>query len=217
MSLLKIVFALLSIGSVGASYALFRIERAPFSLRASAVVLALATVALATAAIITALPELPRGVDGIRLAFQKISEALPKQSGATPAVAEPTPLPPTELPNDKGPPLITEKRAAPATIEALPDPTPSRAPMVSEETLQITEGATFELKENTTYHLNAPLGHTVRYRLTEGEVILLRDGEVKRVYSHGFKTFARVSKFSVIPSTSTASISIVAIDPGNTF
>jgi hypothetical protein len=234
VQLFKIVIAFLSVG--GASYALFRVEKAPTWLKFTSVILALV-------AMIYALAELPRVFDALLETSKKIGALLPhpirSPGDVTPPPAPlPSPMAPTVTPPALPSPPVSPPAPPPLSLsppgkqtEAMPAPQappgsksdaapdfdpPDDTPVESNSNLKIYEGVTFKLAGGRTYYLDAPLGYTVGYYVSEGSLDVYRDGKLRyECYESGFKTFARVSRFSVISCTPTAVLKVVYIRAGN--
>ena len=103
MYLFKIAVAFLSVG--GAGYALIKINEFPFWLKAVCVM-------TATAALIAALPELPKGFDAVHETWNKIDALLPHRSTSS-------------LPTAASPPFPDHPRGLPLLIyPSVPHPHP---------------------------------------------------------------------------------------------
>jgi hypothetical protein len=84
--------------------------------------------------------------------------------------------------------------------------------------LFVNAGAKYKLAAGKAYFLEAPLGYTVGYLVDDGTVTLYRDGEGRRFCIEGpFKTFARISKYSVVACSPTVILQVVYVRPGDEF
>jgi hypothetical protein len=217
---LKFIFAFLSIG--GAGYALIKVNETPFWLKAVIVMTAIA-------AFIVALPDLPRGFDAARETWNKIEPYLPHRS--TPPTTTPTPTVPS--PSDRDlpavPPTVDKPLSSTPQTPSISTPPdvqplgPSALPREPELQIQkntqlsIFEGATYKLAAEKTYVLQAPLGYTVAYYIEDGSLTLYRDGKTNRrgCRDRFFKTFARISQYSVVPCTPTVVLRVSYVRLGD--
>jgi hypothetical protein len=112
MSLFRFVLGFLVIGggTTGATYALFKIKNAGFGITVAIVLFSIASVLVGFQLAVSALPELPKAIDGLKEAGGKIAEWFP-----------PPPLP---APTRYEPPKIEERTAPPAAPLPTPEPAP---------------------------------------------------------------------------------------------
>jgi hypothetical protein len=98
---------------------------------------------------------------------------------------------------------------------AEPEASPSELQVETNPHLPVYEGAIYKLASGKTYFLDAPLGFTVGYRADEGAFNLYRDGEFRINCSIAFRTYARVSKYSVTACSPTAVLRVAYVRPGD--